>query len=84
MDKTKSFIIELEKFIDEMNANISVEEVKLQPIFYSVVGNLEKLDDDFSIEKGMDLKRHIKVQKTDGGESEIYLSELLQQAIKMA
>jgi len=82
MNKNNLFVVELEKFITAINAGIKVENIELEPIFFRVIENLEKLDKNFSVTNGYNLYHHIKVPNGNIREEGILFSEQLTEAIK--
>jgi len=84
MTKQSQFLVELEKFINSVEKGMKWEEIHLENIFYNVIENLEKLDENFSVEKGMDLKKHIIVPDGDAKKNGILFSEQLSKAIELA
>jgi hypothetical protein len=59
-DKTTLFLTELNTFISKINAETPFEDIELHPYFYAVLTELEKLDSNFNVETGMDLREHLK------------------------
>jgi hypothetical protein len=83
-NKLVSFIVDLELFISSKEEGIEDKDITLTPLFYNVIENLEKLDDSFSVEKGMDLREHIYIKDGNLKENDLVLSEKLLEAIKIS
>jgi len=83
-NKIVNFISDLEVFITSKEENIEDKDISLTPLFFNVINNLEKLDDSFSIEKGMDLRNHIYIKEGNLKENGLVLSEKLLEAIKIS
>jgi len=83
-NKIVDFITDLETFISSKEEGIEDKDIKLSPLFFKIIDNLEKLDDSFSVEKGMDLRKHIYIKEANLEENGLVLSEKLLEAIKIS